>query len=112
VNGRWYWPLLWIVLAGGLIPAAWFTWTWRPRRRWSPRQLDAGGWVHVILALYLLSAFRLATGQSKLPDSVPEALFGLVIGAGIDVVLWVRVTRWLEFRRGAQPLTRHDDPEA
>lgn len=111
MSGTWYWPALGLVIAGGILPAAYFTWSWRPQRRWSARQLDAGGWVHVILALYLLAAFRGVAGHYRLPSTVPEAVASLAVGAAIDVVLWIRVLRWVSFRRDPdQPQRRAGDP--
>lgn len=107
-----YWIALGAVIAGGIVPAVFFLVTWRPRARFSARQLDAGGWVGVVLALYLLAAFRALAGHYRLPTSAPEAVVALAIGAGIDALLWVRLVRWSRFRREPDhPLRRCTDPQ-
>ncbi len=106
--------MLWIVIIGGLIPSLYFVWSWRPRARFSARQLDAGGWVAVIAALYLLAAVRAALGQYE-TDVAPDDWFAtIVIGLAIDAVLWIRVLRWREFQRGGDdhPLRRATDPNS
>ena len=95
----WYAVGLWVVLVGGIVPASYFTWTWRPRRRWTGTQLDAGAWVQVVLALYLVSALRLVLGGPTEPSSWWNGALGLALGAAIDVVLWVRMLRWRTFRQ-------------
>lgn len=108
-----YWIALWIVIVGGLVPAAYFTWSWRPRFRWSPTQLDAGGWVQVVLALYLLAAARTALGHYQQPDHPLESVATIAVGLGIDAALWLRVGRWLVFRRQGpdHPMRRCTDPQ-
>lgn len=102
----------WIVILGGLIPSLYFVWSWRPRARFSARQLDAGGWVAVIAALYLLAAVRAATGQYEATPDVDDWLVTVGIGGAIDSVLWLRVFRWRAFRRDGDdhPLRRATDP--
>ena len=95
----WYLVGLWVVIVGGVLPAGYFVWTWRPPRRWSARQLDAGGWVQVVLALYLLAAFRAAFGHYGGSRGVVDGVAALAVGVAIDVVLWLRVLRWRRFRR-------------
>jgi len=107
----WYEAAMWVVILGGLAPAGYFLVTWRPRRRWSLRQLDAGGWVLVIWLLYALAAFRLAAGHYRQPSTAVDGALALVVGAGIDAVLWLRVARWVSFRRHPDhPLRRRTDP--
>lgn len=98
----WYWPALAAIIAAGILPAVYFLWTWRPSRALATSSIDAGGWVAVVLALYLLAALRGLFGQYRLPDTVLEAVLGLLVGAGIDGVLWLRVIRWRAFRRSAR----------
>lgn len=114
MSGSWYWPLLVAVLAGGLVPAGYFLLTWRPRRLLSTSSLDAGAWVMVLFALYALAAYRLAIGHSALPESSAAAIPGLVVGAFLDVVLWLRALRWHRFRgsAGADPPQRRSTDEA
>lgn len=102
----WYWPALALVIAGGILPAVYFLWTWRPSKALSSSAIDAGGWVAVVLALYLLAALRGLFGQYRLPETVLEGVLGLLIGAGIDAVLWLRVIRWRAFRRSARDAIR------
>lgn len=104
--------VLWIVIVGGLIPSLYFVWTWRPRARFSARQLDAGGWVAVIAALYLLAGVRAAMGQYKTDVEPVDWFATAIIGGAIDCVLWLRVFRWRAFRRDGDdhPLRRATDP--
>ncbi len=95
----WYEVGLWVVLVGGIVPAAYFTWTWRPRGRWTGTQLDAGAWVQVVLALYVFSAARAAVGGVTEPTSWWQGALSLAIGVGINTVLWVRMLRWRSFKR-------------
>jgi len=95
----WYAVGLWVVLAGGIVPAGYFTWTWRPRRRWTGTQLDAGAWVQVVLALYLVSALRGALGGVNEPTSWWTGALSLTLGVAINTVLWVRMLRWRAFKR-------------
>jgi hypothetical protein len=102
---------LWVVIVGGLLPAGYFLWTWRPERRWTARQLDAGGWVQVVLALYLLAAFRAAFGHYR-DRAGASAWAALAVGVGIDMVLWLRMVRWRRFRNDADhPMRRATDPD-
>lgn len=96
-----------VLLVGGIVPAGYFTWTWRPARRWHAAELDAGGWVPIILALYLLSALRLVLGHSTEPRDVWGVVTSFVLGGAIDGVLWVRWWRWRTLRRQLR-----DDPSA
>lgn len=104
---------LWLVVLGGLVPSLYFISTYRPRRRLAARQLDAGGWVFIIAALYALQTWRLSMGSVAVPRW-PEGLGVLVIGAAIDGLLWLRVLVWRRVRqavaRGEVPARRHDDP--
>lgn len=97
------WPIVHLValaavIAGGLIPAAYVTATYRPRKRLSATQLDAAGWVPIVAALYVLAAFNLVTGQRRTPDLV-EGVVSLTIGVGIDGLLWLRAVTWWRMRR-------------
>lgn len=106
-----YYPIWWAVVIGGLLPSAYFIATWRPSRRWSTRQLDTGGWVPVIAALYLSAAVRGLLGDVHAPDTLAAGVIPLTIGVGIDAVLWLRAVRWARFRRHpTHPLRRSTDP--
>lgn len=112
MNRTLYLTILWVLIVAGLVPALYFLWSWRPRRRWSATQLDAGGWVAIIAGLYLLAAFRAATGGYSQPRTIGQEIATFTLGAGIDAVLWLRVIRWRSFRRGEldHPLRRCTDP--
>lgn len=106
-----FYPILWALIVAGLVPSLWFVYSWRPSRRWSARALDAGGWVAIIAALYLLAALRAAFGHYREPATLADALATFAIGAGVDAVLWLRVLRWREFRKDpTHPLRRATDP--
>lgn len=94
----WYEVGLWVVLVGGILPASYFTWTWRPRHRWTGTQLDAGAWVQIVLAQYMLSLVRVVFGTVANPGLWYGAL-SLTLGVAIDAVLWVRMVRWRAFKR-------------
>jgi hypothetical protein len=98
VSDQTYYAVLWIVIAGGLVPAVYFLTTWRPARRWSPLQLDAGGWVAVVAALYLLAAIRVVLGHYSVPSSRWQAIASFAVGFAIDGVIWLRALRWRSFR--------------
>lgn len=92
------------VLAAGLLPALYFSWTFRPAHPLALLNLDAGGWVPVIALLYGWAAIRYAVGMSTPPESFGEACLGLGLGALIDFLLIVRVVHWRRLRREARPL--------
>lgn len=102
----------WIVIVGGLIPSLYFVWSWRPHRRWGATQLDAGGWVGVIAALYLLAAVQLAVDGNRRDVDAVDWFTTVVIGGAIDAVLWLRVFRWRAFKRDEpdHPMRRATDP--
>lgn len=111
MSGSVYYPIWWAVVLGGLIPAAYFMWTYRPQHRFSARQLDAGGWVPIIAALYLLSVVNTLLGRNEPPESAIAGSIALSIGAGIDAMLWLRVARWRSFQQNpSHPLRRDTDP--
>lgn len=99
-----YAAALLIVLAAGLVPALYFTWTFRPARPFSLLNLDAGGWVPVIALLYAWAGVRYVLGMSTPPDTLAEAVLGLGLGVAIDFLLLVRVIHWRRLRRENHPL--------
>lgn len=110
VAGWWYWPLLWLVLVGGLVPAGYFLSTWRPSKLLRPgvRELDAGGWVWAIFLLYLSSAARAVVGHPT-PTLAP-ALIGLAIGVMVDALLVLRAMHWRRLRHSTElPQRRSTD---
>lgn len=102
----WYRLGLWAVIVGGLVPAGYFLATYRPRRRFAPAQLDAAGWVQVVVLLYLLGAYNAATGQREVPAR-PEGAFSLLVGAAIDGLLLLRAVVWWRVRRSWGPARHH-----
>lgn len=98
----WYFPLLWIVIVGGIVPGLFFAVTFWPRRSRLNDAIDVAGLVVVVLALYLWSAMTMI-GGAKEPTSTLAAVVGLVLGAAIDVTLWVRAVRWWRVRRRLRP---------
>jgi hypothetical protein len=104
-----------IVLAAGLGPAVYFSWSFRPRRPFSLLNLDAGGWVPVIALLYAWSAVRYALGMSTPPETFGEAAVGLGFGVAIDLLLIVRAVHWHRLRAEGRalpylgPERRHED---
>ena len=103
------------VIAAGLVPALYFSWSFRPVRPFALVNLDAGGWVPVIAAMYLWAAVRYAIGASDPPSSPLEAVGGLGLGVAIDFVLIVRAVHWHRLRAERRPLPymgperRHED---
>lgn len=93
-----------VVLAAGLAPALYFSWSFRPHRPFSLLNLDAGGWVPVIALLYIWSGVRYAIGLSTPPASIPEAAAGLVLGVLIDALLIVRAVHWRRIRVEGRPV--------
>lgn len=106
-----FYPILWFLIVAGLVPSLWFVYSWRPSRRWSARALDAGGWVAIIAALYLLAALRAALGHYREPASLADAIATFTIAGAVDLVLWLRVLRWRQFQQHpTHPLRRSTDP--
>lgn len=104
-----------VVVVAGVLPAGYFVWTYRPRQRWRLDALDAGGWVAIILVLYLLTAWRLVAGGVREPEEWWDGASSLLVAGLVDVVLWVRVLNWRRIRRdveryGWPPRRRADDP--
>lgn len=104
-----------VMLAAGIGPALYFSWSFRPRRPFSLLNLDAGGWVPVIALLYVWSGLRYALGLSTPPRSIVEAVLGLGIGVAIDALLIVRAVHWHRLRAEGRslpylgPERRHED---
>lgn len=60
----------------------------------------------------LPSGTRALAGHYRLPQTVVEAVAALGVGVLIDLVLWLRVLRWVSFRRDPDhPQRRAGDPK-
>lgn len=94
---RVYFPLLWLVLVGGLVPGLFFAVTFWPRRSRLHDAIDVAGLVVLVIVLYAWSALTIVLGTPR-PTSTVSAVFGLVLGAAIDAALWVRAIRWWRLR--------------
>lgn len=95
-----YITLLVLVLVGGWVPATLFLLVHRPPRWRDLISLDASGWVVIIWLLYAWTGYRLATGRARTAiDVTSDRAIGLVIGVGIDVLVWLRLVHWLRFYR-------------
>jgi hypothetical protein len=94
--GSWYFPALWATVLAGLIPGIFFVATFRPRWARLGEGLDVGGWIVVIVLLYLRQAILLLVG---LKAPTPEiGLINLGFGVAIDALLWMRALRWHRLR--------------
>jgi len=95
-----YAVLSWVVLAAGLVPAAWFAVSWgrRVHRPWSLAAFDAGGWVYALLVLYLYQAVvYLALGVPE-PSSPWLGVARVMLGVLVDAVIIARAVAWWRLR--------------
>lgn len=88
-----------VVLAAGLAPALYFSWTFRPRRRFARDTFDAGAWVGAIALLYAWISFRNVVGLAVPPRRFLDGAGTIAVLGLVDVVLLFRAFQWRRLRR-------------
>lgn len=94
----WYGVASWTLIVAGLVPAAWFVFSWGRRVRWSLAAFDAGGWVFGLLAVYGFQAFVYLTVGIPDPVSTQLAAARLALGVLLDAVIIGRAVSWWRLR--------------
>lgn len=95
-----YQVALWAVLAGGLLPGAWFAVSWgrRVRHPMTWQAFDAGGWVYALLILYFYSVAVYLIYGVPIPTEPAIAVARLALGLLLDAVLIGRALAWRRLR--------------
>lgn len=106
---RWYGVASWVMLAGGLVPAAWFAWSWgrRIRNPVSLAAFDAGGWVFALLVVYAYQAVVYVAYGVPVPTEAPLGVARILLGVLLDAVIIARAVAWWRLR--ADFRGRHQD---
>lgn len=91
-----------LVLVAGLLPAAWFAWSWGRRmggRFWTLEALDAGGWVYGLLAVYAFQAVVYVVVGIPTPPSWWLGAARIALGVLLDAIIVARALAWRRLRR-------------
>jgi hypothetical protein len=93
-----YYPLAWLSIVVGLVPAIWFVLTYKPRRILLPEQIDASGWILGFVGLWLAFAAQLLIGVHV--PSVASFAVSFTARAWFDALVIMRAIRFRQFRAG------------
>jgi hypothetical protein len=91
-----------LLILAGLVPGAWFGWSWGRRMRGrllTLDALDAGGWVYGLLAVYAFQGFVYLLEGVPEPPSWWLGAARLALGVLLDAIIVLRALAWRRLRR-------------
>lgn len=97
----WYRILYLIEVSVGLIGCSYFLLTWwrNVSNKWSLAAIDAGGWVILLLGVFVLLFVNLWVYGLHDPTSTSRGIQALLIYLAVDAIVFVRLLQWRRIRR-------------